>query len=72
MGSSGVVCEEEGWVCIDYHELNKVPIKNKYLLPRIDDLFNQLKGATVFSEIDVRSGYYQLKVCESDIQKMAF
>ena len=49
-------------MCIDYHELNKVTIKNKYSLPRIDDLFDQLRGATVFSKIDLRSGYYQLKV----------
>ena len=50
-------------MCINYHELNKVTIKNKSPLSRIHDLFDQLKGATVFSKIDLRSGYYQLKVC---------
>ncbi|KAA3466671.1 RNA-directed DNA polymerase-like protein [Gossypium australe] len=52
--------------------LNKVTIKNKYPLPRIDDLFDQLKGATVFSKIDLRSGYYQLWVKDSDVPKIAF
>ena len=58
-------------MCIDYRELNKVTIKNKYLLPRIDDLFDQLKKSKVFSNIDLPSGYYQLKVLESDIPKTA-
>ncbi|KAG8496437.1 hypothetical protein CXB51_007537 [Gossypium anomalum] len=53
-------------------ELNKVTIKNRYPLPRIDDLFDQLKGASVFSKIDLRFGYYQLKVKESDVPKTVF
>ncbi len=58
--------------CIDYRQLNKVIIKNRYPLPRTDDLFDQLKGATIFSKIDLRSGYYQLKVQEQSIAKTTF
>ncbi|XP_028120977.1 uncharacterized protein LOC114318317 [Camellia sinensis] len=59
-------------LCIDYRELNKVTIKNKYPLPRIDDLFDQLQGPQVFSKIDLRSGYHQLKVKADDVEKTAF
>jgi hypothetical protein len=59
-------------LCIDYRQLNKVTVKNKYPLPRIDDLFDQLKGAKVFSKIDLSTGYYQLRIKEQDIQKTAF
>nr|GEY90522.1 hypothetical protein [Tanacetum cinerariifolium] len=59
-------------MCIDYCELNKLTIKNRYLLPRIDDLFNQLQGSSVYSKIDLRSGYHQLRVREKDIMITAF
>ncbi|KAA3459099.1 DNA/RNA polymerases superfamily protein [Gossypium australe] len=59
-------------LCIDYWQLNKVTMKNKYPLLRIDDLFDQLKGAKIFSKIDLRSGYYQLRVRDLDVTKIAF
>jgi len=59
-------------MCVDYCALSEVTIKNKYPLPRIDDLFDRLKGAKYFSNIDLRSGYHQLKIKESDIPKTVF
>nr|GEV19015.1 putative reverse transcriptase domain-containing protein [Tanacetum cinerariifolium] len=59
-------------MCIDYRELNKLTIKNHYPLPRIDDLFDQLQGSSVYLKIDLRSGYHQLRVRDKDIPKTAF
>ncbi|GJS81531.1 putative nucleotidyltransferase, ribonuclease H [Tanacetum coccineum] len=59
-------------MCVDYRELNKLTVKNRYPLPRIDDLFDQLQGSSVYSKIDLRSGYHQLRVREEDISKTAF
>ena len=54
-------------MCIDYRKLNKLTIKNRYPLPRIDDLFDQLQGSSVYSRIDLRSGYHQLRVRDEDM-----
>ena len=59
-------------LCIDYRQLNKMTIKNRYLLPRIDDLFDHLHGATVFSNIDLRSGYHQVRIKDEYIFKTTF
>jgi hypothetical protein len=59
-------------MCVDYQSLNEVTIKIKYPLPRIEDLFDQMKGASIFSKIDLRSRYHQLKIRESDIPKTTF
>ena len=75
MGRSGSICEEEGQdlrLCIDYRQLNRVMIQNRYPLPRIDDLFDQLRGARVYFKIDLRTGYHQLRVRETNIPKTAF
>lgn len=77
MGCTCVICKKKKKdgtmrLCIDYRELNKVTIKNKYHLPRIDDLFEQLQGAIVFSKTDLWSGYHQLKIKEEDVPKIDF
>ena len=65
--------KEGTWrMCVDYRGLNAVTVKNKYPLPRIEDLFDQLRGACVFSKINLRSGYHQLRIRLLDIPKTAF
>ncbi|GJW47002.1 putative reverse transcriptase domain-containing protein [Tanacetum coccineum] len=64
--------DESFRMCIDYRELNKLTVKNRYPLPRTDDLFDQLQGSNIYSKIDLRSGYHQLRVREEDIHKTAF
>ena len=59
-------------LCVDYRQLNKMIVKNKYPLPRIDDLFDQLKGASVFLKIDLKSMYHQLRIKDADVHKTAF
>jgi hypothetical protein len=59
-------------LCVDYRALNEVTVENKYLLPRIDDIFDELRGPCVVSKIDLQSGYHQLKTRECDILKAAF
>ena len=68
------VKKKDGSLClfIDYRQLNKVTIKNRYPLPRIDDLFDQIKGATIFSKIDLKSRYHQLRIKEANIHKTTF
>ena len=74
-GASVLVLKKRGKtlrLCIDYRQLNKVTIQNQYLLSRTDDLFNQLRGVRVYSKIDLRTGYHQLRIRETDIPKTAF
>jgi hypothetical protein len=59
-------------MCVDCQSLNEVTVKNKYPIPRIEDLFDRMKGASVFSNIDLQSGYHQLKIRESDIPNTIF
>ena len=75
MGSSSSLREKERWefaVVYDYRQLNRVTVRNQYPLPIIDELFDQLQGSQVYSKIDLRSGYHQLRVQESDVPKTAF
>ena len=75
MGSSSSLREKKNRslrLCIDYRQLNRVTIRNQYSLPRIDELFDQLQESRVYSMIDLRSEYHQLRVQESDVPKTAF
>ena len=75
MGRSGSVAKKKDEtlrLCIDYRQLNRVTIKNRYPLPRIDDLFDQLRGARVYFKIDLRTGYHQLRIRDTNIPKTAF
>ncbi|GJY55448.1 putative reverse transcriptase domain-containing protein [Tanacetum coccineum] len=75
MGSTDLICQKKDGsfrMCIDYRKLNKLIVKNHYPLPRIDDLFDQLQGSSIYSKIDLRSGYHQLRVRDEDIPKTAF
>ena len=75
MGSSNSLRKEENGslrLCIDYRQLNRATIHNQYPFPHIDELFDQLQGSRVYSKIDLRSGYHQLKVRENDVSKTAF
>ena len=75
MGSSMLfVKKKDGTLrlCVDYRQLNKMIVKKKYSLPTLDDFFGQLKGASVFSKIDLRSEYHQLRIKDADVHKMAF
>ena len=74
-GASVLVAKKRGKtlrLCIDYRQLNRVTIQNQYLLPRTDDLFDQLRGARVYFKIDIRTGYHQLRVRDTDIPKTSF
>ena len=75
MGCSGSVVKKRGKtlrLCIDCRQLDGVTIQNRYPLPRIEDLFDRLRGARVYSKIDLRTGYHQLRLRETDIPKTAF
>jgi hypothetical protein len=75
LGSTGTFVQKEDGsqeMCVDYWSLNDVTVKNKCSLPRIEDLFNRMRGARVFSKIDLQSGYHQMKIRPLDIPKTDF